>query len=109
MHEDNYQQNRIDLTKGIDPAKSNNSKEYMVCHYWFFNHGFKFQDSVCKGCHDLVMLCLSISDIAIINVKGIAYFCIIHNISKSEEINLLKVLCLKMVGIYKNTYQRNQY
>ena len=33
---------RIGLSEGIDPAKSNNSKEYIVCHYWFFNHGFKF-------------------------------------------------------------------
>ena len=23
-------------------SKSNNSKEYMICHYSFFNHGFKF-------------------------------------------------------------------
>ena len=37
---------RIDITKGIDTAKSNNSKECMACHYWFFNHGFEFQDSI---------------------------------------------------------------
>ena len=36
----------------------------------FFNHGFKFQDSVCNGCHDLTMLCLNLSDIAIIT-----YYC----------------------------------
>ena len=44
---------RIGIREGIDLAKSNNSKEY---HYWFFNHGFKFQYYVCNGCHDLVML-----------------------------------------------------
>ena len=26
----------------------------MVCHYWFFNHGFKFQNFFSNGCHDLV-------------------------------------------------------
>ena len=36
----------IDISKGIDFAKSNNSKEFMICHYSFFNHGFEFQDSV---------------------------------------------------------------
>ena len=44
---------RIDTSKAIDPAKSNISKGYMICHYWLFNHGFKFQDFECNGCHDL--------------------------------------------------------
>ena len=38
-----------DINKGIDLAKNNNNKECMICHYWGFNHGFKFQDSVCNG------------------------------------------------------------
>ena len=38
-----------DLSKEIDVCKSNSSKECTVCHYWFFNHGCKFQDSVCNG------------------------------------------------------------
>ena len=57
---------RIDLSEGTDPAKSNGSIECMVCHYWFFNHGLELQNSVCNGCHDLTVLCLNISDIAII-------------------------------------------
>ena len=51
----------------------------MICHYWFFNHGFKFR-----------MLSVNISSIAIITIKNIDYYFIIHNISKYEEINLLK-------------------
>ena len=35
----------IDLSEGIDLTKSNNSKEYIVCHYSYINHGFKFQSS----------------------------------------------------------------
>ena len=42
----------------------------------FFNHGFKFQGYVCNDCHDLTMLCLNISDIAIITVKHDDYRCI---------------------------------
>ena len=59
----------------------------MICHYWFFNHGFEFQDSVCNGCYDLTMLSVNITDIAIMAVKNVDYRCIIHNISKSETIN----------------------
>ena len=29
---------RIDISEGIDLTKSNKSREYMICHYWFFNH-----------------------------------------------------------------------
>ena len=36
------------------------------------------------------MLCLNISDIALITVKGVDYCCIIHDISKSEAIHLLE-------------------
>ena len=61
----------------------------MICHYWFFNHGLKFQDSVCNVCHDLTMLSVNISDIAIITVKNVDYYCIIFNIIKSKAINLL--------------------
>ena len=63
--------NRIDIHEGIDVAKSNNSKECISCHCLFFNHGFKFQDSVSNGCHDLTMLCLNISNIAIIIVAAL--------------------------------------
>ena len=52
---------RIDLSEGIDVAKSNDSKECFICHYWFFNHGFKFQDFVCNGCHDLTIMYLNTS------------------------------------------------
>ena len=71
---------RIDINEGIDLAKSNNSKECMIFHYWLFNHGFEFQDSVCNGCHDLSMLSINVSDIASIIIKNVGYRCIIHNI-----------------------------
>ena len=69
--------NRVDLSEGFDLTKSNNSKQFIICHYWFFDHRFKFEDFVSNGRHGL-------SDIAIIPVKGVDYGCIIHGISKSE-------------------------
>ena len=70
----------------------------MIWHYFYFNHGFKFQDYVCNGCHDLTMLSLNISDIAIITVKNIDYRCTIYNISNSETINLSKNSVLENHG-----------
>ena len=87
---------RIDISKGIDLAKSNSSK-CTICHYWF-NHGFNFQDYVCNGCHDLSMLSVNISNITIITVKNVDYRCIIHNIAKSEATNLSENSFLKDRG-----------
>ena len=64
----------------------------MICHYWFFNHGFKFEGYVCNVCNDLSMLHLNISDIAIIAVKNVV------NITKSEAINLLENYVLQIRG-----------
>ena len=58
---------------------------YYDCHYLLFNHGFKYQDCVWNGCHNLTMLCLNESYFAIIVVKGAECRC-----SKSEGINLLE-------------------
>ena len=65
--------NRIDISEGIDPVKSN------------INHKLKFQDHVCND-----LLCLNISDIAIITVKNVDYHCIMYDINKSESIHLLE-------------------
>ena len=83
---------KIDTSEGIDTAKSNNSKECMICYYCFFNHAFKFQRSR-NGCHDLTMLSVNISNIAFITIKVVEYRCNFHDISKSEAINLLKKYC----------------
>ena len=62
----------------------------IFCYHWNFNYGFKFQNSVCNCCHDLTLLCLNINNVAIITVKSVDYCFIIHGISKSEAIHLLK-------------------
>ena len=48
-----------------------------------------FQSYVCNVCHDLLMMSMNLSDIAILNTKGTDYCCIISGISKSEAINLM--------------------
>ena len=66
--------------------------------YWFFNHELKFQDSLCNGCHDLTILCLNISNIAIITVTNFDCRCIIYKISRSEANNFLKISFLENHG-----------
>ena len=48
-----------------------------------------FQPIVCNRCHDLLMS-LNISDIAILNIKGSYYRCIISGISENEAIKLMQ-------------------
>ena len=96
---------RIAVRKGIDLAKTNNSKECMICHYWSCNRGFEFQDYICNGYHDLTIFCLNISDIAINNVKNVDYRFIIHDINKSEAINLLEESVFEDRGYIKKYCQ----
>ena len=62
---------RIDVSEEIDINKTSASKECDICHYWYFlNKGLKFQPNVCNRCHDLLMMSMNLSDIAILNIKS---------------------------------------
>ena len=64
---------RIDVSEGLDVNKTNASKECDICHYWYFlNYSFKFQPNVCNRCHDLLMISMNLSDIAVLNIKGLS-------------------------------------
>ena len=79
---------RIDVSERIGVNKTSESKECDLCCYWYFlNKGFKFRPNVCNGCHDLLMMSVSLIDIPILNIKSPGYCCII---SKSEVINLIQ-------------------
>ena len=81
---------RIDVSERIDVNKTSASKECDICHYWYFlNYSFKFQANVYK-CHDLLMMSINLSDIAILKIKGSNYCCIISLISKNEDIKIMQ-------------------
>ena len=74
---------RIDVFEGINVNK--------ISYYWYFlNKGFEFKLNVSNGCHDLLMMSMNLSDIAILNIKNADYRCIISGISKSEAMNLMQ-------------------
>ena len=65
---------RIDVSEGNDVSKTSASKQCDICHYWYFlSKGFKFQPNVCNRYHDLLMMSMNLSDIAILNIEGADY------------------------------------
>ena len=81
---------RADVSEGIDVNKTSASKECDVCHYWYFLNYFLSFNQMFVMDHDLLMMSVNLSDIAILNIKGSDYRCIISLISKNEAKNLLK-------------------
>ena len=66
----------INVSQGINVSKTSGSKECDIYHYWYFStYSFKLQPSVCNRCHNLLIMTMSLSDIAILNIKGSDYCC----------------------------------
>ena len=78
------QYEKIDLSKGIGNNKTSATIECMLCHYWYFkNVGYKFEPHVCNKCHDVLMAAYELKkNIAILNVKGVDFRCILWGISR---------------------------
>ena len=69
---------RTDVSEGIYVNKTSALKEQDICHYWYFlNYSFNFQPDICNRCHDSLMMSMNLSDMAILNIKGSYYCCII--------------------------------
>ena len=55
---------------------------------WFLQKlVLKFQLNACNRCHDLLIISMNLSDIAILNIKGSDY----SLISKNEAINVMQI------------------
>ena len=81
---------RIDIWKGIDVNKTNLSKEYDICHYWYFKDiGFKYEPYLCNGCHDLMQKVVSFNNIAFVYVGGSAYRINFWYMRKDDAINIM--------------------
>ena len=84
------QYERIDISEGIDINNSNEPKECMICHYWYFKDiGYKYEPYVCNGCYDLSVMVYDLGDFMILNIKGVAYRCLVFNMSENTAIKLL--------------------
>ena len=91
------QYEKISISEGIDTNKTSSSKERMVCHYWYFKDlGFKFEPHVCNKCHYVLMTAYELKNIAILNVKGADFRCILW---RDETVNRLNNSVLKDKGV----------
>ena len=82
---------RIDIFEDVNVNKISVLKECNICHYWYFlTKGFKFQQNVCNGYHDALMMSMNLNNIAILSIHGIDHCVIINGISKSGTMGLLR-------------------
>ena len=62
------------------------NQECDICHYWYFlNKGLTFQPNICNRCHDLLMMPMNHSNIAILKIKVFNLCCIISEIRKMRS------------------------
>ena len=73
----------------------------MICQYWFFNYGFKFQDSVCNVCHDLTVQFFNTSGTAIILLKVLIIVALFIIFANLKQLICQEFLQLKIIGIYE--------
>ena len=68
---------RTDISEGIDANKTNESKECMLCHYWYFlDKNFSYGPYFCNGYYNIIQKSNDFKNIAIVHVKKSA--CRIH-------------------------------
>ena len=89
----------IDKSEGIDFNKTIGSKECMICHYWYFDTGFKYQPYVCNACHNFNMTVQNLSYFFIVTVKNVDYRYYIVGVNKNDVINLLNNSVLANKGV----------
>ena len=85
----NYEKN--DVSKGNDFSQTNESKEWIISRYWYFlDEGSLFQPNVWNDFYRVLLMSINLSDIAVLNIHGAYYWCIINEISTSEAISLMQ-------------------
>ena len=59
-------EDRIKVSEGIDINKTSASKEYDICHCWYFlKKEFQFQPYVRNGRHNVLMMSIDIANLTI--------------------------------------------
>ena len=80
----------IDISDGIDVNISDKSKEWMLCHYWYFlDKNFSYEPYLCNGCYNVVQKCNKLKNIATAHVKKSAYRIYFEYMSKREAKKLM--------------------
>ena len=56
---------------------------------FFKDVGFKFEEHVCKKCHDLLKMAYSLNNIDILSAKGTTFRCLLMGVSKNKVLKRL--------------------
>ena len=81
---------RIGILEGIDVDKTNKSKEFNICHYWYFlDKNFNYDQYLCNGCHDLMQKAMSFENDVIVSIKGNVYRIHFWYMSKNDAIVIM--------------------
>ena len=117
---------RIDISEGIDIKKTNASKEWKICHLWYFKDiGFRYEPYLCNGCHGLMQKAMNFNDVAIVYIKGSDYRIHFWHMGKDFAINIMNnsnlnekngrvvisfLLCIKMSehNAVEKTYKKTE-
>ena len=60
----------INVSEGIYVNKTDGSRGFIICHYWYFSIiNVRFQPEVCNSCHDLVQKTMGFNEVDIVTVK----------------------------------------
>ena len=82
---------RIDISEGIDIKKTNAPKKCDVCYYWYLlDKDFKSEPYLSTGCHNLMQKVMNFNDVAIVSIKGNDYRNHFWYISQDDAINIMK-------------------
>ena len=71
----------------------------MICNYFYFRDGFKYQPYVCNNCHGFSMTVMNLSDFFILNIKGVDYRVYIVGVDKNTAVHILKNSDLRNKGV----------
>ena len=78
---------QIDVSDGVDIS---NSKESMLCHYWYYlGKDFTYWPYLCDGCYNIMQKSIDLRNIAIVHVKKSAYRIYFSDMTKREGKKLM--------------------
>ena len=58
----------------------------------FKDVGFKFEEHVCNGCHNLLTMAHGLENMAILSAKGATFRSLLMGVSKNEALRKLNIL-----------------
>ena len=90
MHYKMLEYEKIDILGGIDINKTNELKECMLCHYWYFlSKNFSYRPYLCDGSYNIVQKSIPFKNIAIVHFKKSVYRIYFQDIKKCDAKKLI--------------------